>query len=73
MLGTGDMKLAQKLLGHTNLVMTANVYTHTYSESERRATIELERAIFEEKSAEKPVVVPLVVPFEEQEREFGTK
>jgi Phage integrase family len=27
---TGDIKLAQKLLGHTNPTMTANVYTHTY-------------------------------------------
>ena len=43
---TGDIKLAQKLLGHTNVTMTANVYTHTYRESERRATVELERAIF---------------------------
>jgi hypothetical protein len=66
---TGDMKLAQKLLGHTNLAMTANVYTHTYSESERRATDELERAIFEENF----VIVPPVVPSGEQERDSATK
>jgi integrase len=81
---TGDLKLAQKLLGHSTLSMTANVYTHTYGESERRAAIELERAIFGQSPSQEPskepskepfensVVVPLVVPFGEQERELGT-
>ena len=69
---TGDMKLAQRLLGHTNLAMTANVYTHTYSESERRAVLELERAILDESREEKCVVVPQVVPRGEQERGFAT-
>jgi len=52
---TGDLKLAQKLLGHSTLSMTANVYTHTYGESERKAAIELERAIFGEKPVQRTV------------------
>ena len=32
---TGNLKLAQKLLGHSTLNMTANVYTHTSAEAER--------------------------------------
>ena len=43
---TGNMKLAQKMLGHSTLDMTANVYTHTSAETEREGAIALERAIF---------------------------
>jgi integrase len=43
---TGNLKLAQKLLGHATIDMTANVYTHTSAESEREAALSLERAIY---------------------------
>src|SRR5262249_39783258 len=65
---TGDIKLAQKLLGHTNPPMTATVYTHTYSDSERRASLELERAIFGISEGS----VPQSVPHGEQEPEART-
>jgi integrase len=66
---TGDIKLAQKLLGHTNVSMAANVYTHTYSDSERRATGELERAIFGDSLS----FVPQSVPHAEQEQGANTR
>jgi integrase len=43
---TGNLKLAQKLLGHSNIDMTADVYTHTSVEAEREAAIAIERAIY---------------------------
>ncbi len=43
---TGNLKLAQKLLGHSNLTMTAEVYTHTTAEAERAAALAVERAIY---------------------------
>jgi integrase len=43
---TGNLKLAQRLLGHATLDMTANVYTHTAAEAERGAALALERAIY---------------------------
>jgi len=43
---TGNMKLAQKMLGHSTLDMTANVYTHTDAKAEREAGNALKRAIF---------------------------
>lgn len=43
---TGNLKLAQKLLGHSNLSTTANVYTHTFAEEERKAALAVERAIY---------------------------
>ena len=43
---TGNLKLAQKLLGHSTVDMTANVYTHTSAESEREAALTIERAIY---------------------------
>ena len=43
---TGNLKLAQKLLGHSDIATTADVYTHTSAESEREATLAIERAIF---------------------------
>jgi integrase len=43
---TGTLKLAQKLLGHSKISTTADVYTHTSDESEREASVILERAIF---------------------------
>jgi integrase len=43
---TGNLKLAQKLLGHSNLSTTANVYTHTFANEEREAALAVERAIY---------------------------
>ena len=43
---TGNLKLAQKLLGHSNLSTTADIYTHTSEESEREAALPVERAIY---------------------------
>src|SRR5580704_8713284 len=42
---TGNLKLVQKLLGHSTVDMSANVYTHTSDESEREAALAIERAI----------------------------
>lgn len=43
---TGDLKLAQKLLGHSNLGTTADVYVHTSTESEVAAARAIEDAIY---------------------------
>src|SRR5467141_4936316 len=43
---TGNLKLAQNLLGHSTINMTANVYTHVSIESEREAAQAVERAIY---------------------------
>jgi integrase len=43
---TGNLKLAQKLLGHSTIDMTAEVYTHTSIEAEREAALAVERAIY---------------------------
>jgi integrase len=43
---TGNLKLVQRLLGHSNLGTTADVYTHTFSEAEREAALALEQAIY---------------------------
>jgi len=43
---TGNLKLAQKLLGHADISTTADTYTHTFTESERSASVALENAIF---------------------------
>jgi integrase len=43
---TGNLKLAQKFLGHSMIKMTADIYTHTSAEAERGAAIALERAIY---------------------------
>jgi integrase len=43
---TGNLKLAQKLLGHSNLSTTADIYTHTSAEAERDAAMAVERAIY---------------------------
>ena len=43
---TGNLKLAQKLLGHSNFSTTADIYTHTSEESEREAALAVERAIY---------------------------
>ena len=43
---TGNLKLAQKLLGHATVSMTADVYTHTSVEAERDAALAIERAIY---------------------------
>jgi hypothetical protein len=38
---TGNLKLAQKFLGHSTIKMTADIYTHTSAEAERGAAIAL--------------------------------
>ncbi|HWF92294.1 MAG TPA: tyrosine-type recombinase/integrase [Terriglobales bacterium] len=43
---TGNLKLVQKLLGHSNLSTTADVYTHTSADANRSAALALEQAIF---------------------------
>jgi integrase len=43
---TGNLKLAQKLLGHAQIDMTAAVYTHVSAEAEREGACALERAIY---------------------------
>ena len=43
---TGNQKLTQRFLGHSDVNTTANIYTHTTEEMEREATIVLEKAIF---------------------------
>jgi integrase len=43
---TGNLKLVQKLLGHSNLSTTADVYTHTSVDANRGAALALEQAIF---------------------------
>ena len=45
---TGRLKLAQRLLRHSNLSTTADVYTHTTKQAEREAAVALERAYFGE-------------------------
>lgn len=45
---TGNLKLAQKLLGHSRYETTANIYTHSSSDQERQAALALERVIFGE-------------------------
>ena len=43
---TGNLKLPQKLLGHSRYETTANMYTHALSDEERAAAIAVEEAIF---------------------------
>jgi len=43
---TGNLKLAQKLLGHSNLATTADIYTHTSTELDRGAAVAIEKEIF---------------------------
>jgi hypothetical protein len=43
---TGNLKLAQKLLGHSTVNMTANVYMHTSAEAEREAALAIGRAVY---------------------------
>lgn len=43
---TGNLKLAQRLLGHSTIDITAQIYTHTSPESERVAALAVERAIY---------------------------
>jgi integrase len=43
---TGNIKLAQKMLGHSNLSTTADIYTHTSADLDREAASAIEREIF---------------------------
>jgi len=43
---TGNLKLAQKLLGHSTIDITAKVYTYTSVEAQREAALAVERAIY---------------------------
>jgi integrase len=43
---TGNLKLAQTLLGHAAIDVTANIYTHVSPEKEREAALAIERAIY---------------------------
>jgi integrase len=43
---TGNLKLAQNLLGHANLSTTADIYTHTSTEVQREASEILEQTVF---------------------------
>ncbi len=45
---TGNLKLAQKLLGHSRYETTANIYTHSTSDQDREAAVAVEQAIFGE-------------------------
>jgi integrase len=43
---TGDLKLAQRFLGHSPLSTTADIYMHTSEKAERETAVVLEKAIF---------------------------
>ena len=43
---TGNLKLAQRFLGHSNISTTADIYTHLSEEAEREAALAVERAIY---------------------------
>jgi integrase len=43
---TGNLKLAQKLLGHSTIKMTADIYTRTSAVAERESALAVERAIY---------------------------
>jgi integrase len=43
---TGNLKLTQRFLGHSNVSTTADIYTHTSETMEREAADALERSIF---------------------------
>jgi integrase len=45
---TGNLKLAQTLLGHSTIDMTGNVYTHVDAKEQRVAAEALERAIYQD-------------------------
>lgn len=45
---TGNLKLAQKLLGHASLAITADVYTHVSERGEKDVALAVEREIFED-------------------------
>jgi integrase len=42
---TGNLKLAQTLLGHSSLSTTADIFTHNLTEAEREASEALEKVI----------------------------
>ena len=64
--GPGNLKLAQKFLGHSTIKMTADIYTQTSAEAERDAAIALERAIYGD-------LLPSCFQYREQEQFCGAK
>ena len=63
---TGNLKLVQKLLGHSNLGTTADVYTHTSADANRGAALALEQAIYGDS-------VPSCSTFWNMEQQYGSK
>ena len=63
---TGNLKLAQKFLGHSTIEMTADIYTNTSAEAEREAAIALEKGNLWRS-------VPSCSQFCEQEQLCGSK
>lgn len=59
---TGRLKLAQRLLRHSNVSTTAGIYIHTTQQAEREAAVALERAYFGD-------FVPSCSQFGEREQE----
>jgi integrase len=53
--GTGDLRLAQEILGHSSPTLTANVYAHVLPEHRRRAAVAIDEAL----SDPVPVTVPV--------------
>jgi integrase len=53
---TGNLKLAQRFLGHSNFSTTADVYTHTTVEAEREAAAVLAQVIFKNSEILFPIV-----------------
>jgi integrase len=43
---TGNLKITQKFLGHSNVSTAADIYTHVSEAMEREAAVVLERSIF---------------------------
>lgn len=53
---TGNLKLAQELLGHSSFGVTADIYTHVSEDGQRDAASAVEREIFGDLVQSKPVI-----------------